>query len=92
MMFEIRNTDFGRSEENGITSSWERISRRRGPQLFLTDNWMEAKATAPLYEWKPSSPITFATAVIHFYKNHRQVDGKKVINERLGEGGVRYDK
>ena len=92
MMIGIRNTDFGRSEENGITSSWERISRRRGPQLFFTDNWMEAKVTAPLYEWKPSSPIIFATAVIHFYRNHRQVDGKKVINERLGEGGARDDK
>jgi len=68
MMIGIRNTDFGWSEENGITSSWERISRRRGPQLFFIDNWMEAKATAPLYEWKPSSPITFATAVIHFIR------------------------
>ncbi len=58
MMIEIRNADFSHSEENGITSSWERISRRRGPQLFFIDNWMEAKATAPLYEWKPSSPIT----------------------------------
>jgi len=92
MMIEIRNTDFSRSEENGITTSWERISHRRGPQLFFTDNWMEAKATALLYKWKPSSPITSATAVIHFYRNHCQVEGKKVINERLREGGARNDK
>lgn len=50
------------------------------------------KLPPPLYEWKPSSPITFATAVIHFYMNHRQVEGKKVINERLREGGARDDK
>ena len=93
MMIGIRNTDFGRSEENGITSSWERISRRRGPQLFFTDNWMEAKATAPLYEWKPNSLITFAIAVDSLLLiKHRQVEGKKVINERLREGGARDDK
>ena len=62
------------------------------PTVIVTDNWMEAKATALLYEWKPSSPITFATAVIHFYMNHRKVEGKKVINERLREGGARDDK
>ena len=62
------------------------------PTVIFTDNWMEAKATAPLYEWKPNSPITFATAVIHFYRNHCQVEGKKVINERLREGGARNDK
>ena len=57
-----------RSRAKGITSSWERISRRRGPQLFFTDNWMEAKATAPLYEWKPNSLITFAIAVDSLYQ------------------------
>ena len=57
-----------RSRAKGITSSWERISRRRGPQLFFTDNWMEAKATAPLYEWKLNSLITFAIAVDSLYQ------------------------
>ena len=60
--------DSDRSRAEGITSSWERISRRRGPQLFFTDNWLEAKATAPLYEWKPNSLITFAIAVDSLYQ------------------------
>jgi hypothetical protein len=55
-----------RSRAKGITSSWERISRRRGPQQLKS--WMEAKATAPLYEWKPNSLITFAIAVDSLYQ------------------------
>ena len=31
-------------------------------------SWMEAKATAPLYEWKPNSLITFAIAVDSLYQ------------------------
>ena len=58
--------DSDRSRAEGITSSWERISRRRGPQQLKS--WMEAKATAPLYEWKPNSLITFAIAVDSLYQ------------------------
>ena len=60
----IADSDRGRAK--GITSSWERISRRRGPQQLKS--WMEAKATAPLYEWKPNSLITFAIAVDSLYQ------------------------
>jgi hypothetical protein len=37
---------------------------------------MEANATAPLYEWKPNSLITFAIAVDSLYQ--LPSDGRKV--------------
>ena len=46
----------------------EDLEQERPTVIFISNNWMEAKATAPFYEWKPNSLITFVIAVDSLYQ------------------------